>query len=423
ILVPNALAPDALAPGAPAPGDDPQASTAPGRASIAVMPFLDQETVAGARGGSGDGIAQDITTRLSKLRSLFVIAQGTLLALDERRFGPAAVGRALDVDYIVTGALRRQAGRLVATVELAETRTARVVWSEVYDRRQDDAFRMLDEIGDSLVASIAQQVEAAERNRAILKHPRSLNAWEAYHRGVWHMYRYSRPDNEQAQHFLEQAVALDPTFARAYAALSFTHFQNAFQRWREREAEIGRAFETAGQGLLVDEQDPAAHWAMGRALWLRGSRDQALRELETAVALSPSFAHGHYTLSFVHAQVGDPQAAVDFSDHSRLLSPFDPLLCAMLTTRALALVRLGRLEEAADWSAKAAARPNAFSHLRAITACLLALTDRGEEARTVAADVQALAPGYRVEDLLATFRFPPEVAEVFRTGARRVGMG
>ena len=136
---------------------------------------------------------------------------------------------------------------------------------------------MLDEIGNRIVASIANEIETIERNRAILRPPSSLDAWEAHHRGLWHMYRFNRADNERARHFFETAVRLDPTFARAYAGLSFTHFQNAFQGWAEREPEIDRAFEAAGQSLMVDDRDPAAHWAMGRALWLRGRQDQSVR--------------------------------------------------------------------------------------------------------------------------------------------------
>ena len=103
------------------------------------------------------------------------------------------------------------------------------------------------------------------------------------------------------------AVRLDPTFARAYAGLSFTHFQNAFQGWATRAPEIDRAFDAAGQSLMADDRDPAAHWAMGRALWLRGARTRRIAELEQAVDLSPNFALGHYTLAFVHSQSGDPQ--------------------------------------------------------------------------------------------------------------------
>jgi tetratricopeptide (TPR) repeat protein len=219
------------------------------------------------------------------------------------------------------------------------------------------------------------------------------------------------------------AARLDPAFARAYAGLSFTHFQNAFQRWAERERETDRAFETAGQSLFVDDRDPAAHWAMGRALWLRDHQEQSLVELERAVDLSPNFALGHYTLAFVHSQSGDPRAAIGSSDHSRRLSPFDPLMFGMLGVRAMAHVRLGQFEEAADWAVKAAARPNAHVHIQGIAAHCLALAGRLEEARAFAALIHRTLPQYRVDDFLAAFRFSPDAAVLFRKGARRIGIG
>jgi hypothetical protein len=78
------------------------------------------------------------------------------------------------------------------------------------------------------------------------------------------MYRFNKADNDQARHFFEMAIRLDPTFARAYARLSFTHWQNVFQGWTKREPEVDLAFETAGQSIMVDDRDPTAHWAMGR---------------------------------------------------------------------------------------------------------------------------------------------------------------
>src|SRR5690606_9687454 len=186
----------------------------------------------------------------------------------------------------------------------------------------DDIFLVLDEIGNRIVASIVSEIETLERNRAILLPPNSLDAWEAHHRGLWHMYRFTRTDNEQAQRFFETAVQLDPTFARAYAGLSFTHFQNSFQGWDRRETGIEKALEFAGQSIMAADRDPAAHWAMGRALWLRGSHDQSVVELEKSVDLSPNFAVGHYTLAFVNSHGGDARAAIESSDYSRHLSPF-----------------------------------------------------------------------------------------------------
>lgn len=396
--------------------------TSPRRASIAVMPFVERTAEASiAPGGPAGGLAHDLITRLAKLRSLFVIAQGTVFALSERLVGPEEAGRMLNVDYVVSGSLQRKGNRLTVTVELAETRTARVVWAEVFDQKVDDAFFVLGEIGDRIVASIANEIEMIERNRAMLKPPSSLDAWEAYHRGLWHMYRFNKADNERAQQFFQTAVRLDPTFARAYGGLSFTHFQNAFQGWTKREPEVDRAFDAAGQSLMADDRDPGAHWAMGRALWLRGHQDQSLIELEQAIDLSPNFALGHYTLAFVHSQAGDPRAAVNFSDHSRHLSPFDPLLFGMLGARAMALVRLKQFDEAAEWGLKAAARPNAHAHILAIAAYCLALAGRLEEARAQMAAIRKRFPGYRVDDFLTAMQFAPEGAELFREGARRIG--
>jgi DNA-binding SARP family transcriptional activator/Flp pilus assembly protein TadD len=390
----------------------------PRRASVAVMPFISRNTGLAMPGGRADGLAHDVITRLAKLRSLFVIAQGTVFALRERHIGPEEAGRMLNVDYVVTGSLQLKDKRLTVAVELSETRTARIVWAEVFNHRADDTFLVLDEIGNKIVASIASEIETIERNRAILRPPSSLDAWEAYHRGLWHMYRFSKAENERAQHFFATAVRLDPTFARAHAGLSFTHFQNAFQGWAKREPEIGRAFDTAGQSLMVDDRDPAAHWAMGRALWLHGRQDQSIVELERAIDLSPNFALGHYTLSFVHSQGGDPRAAVTFSDHSRHLSPFDPLLFGMLGARAMALVRLGQFEEAAEWGVKAAARPNAHAHILAIAAYSLALAGRLDEARTYMAEIHKTIRGYRVDDFLTAMQFDAEGVALFRKGAR-----
>ncbi|MBA2963845.1 transcriptional regulator [Ramlibacter sp. MAH-25] len=405
----------ALLPAAPPDMATDVATAAARRASLAVLPFSDRTPGPALRGGLGDGMARDIIARLSRLRSLFVIADGTMFALAERRVDPGDAGRRLDVDYVAAGWLRRGAdARLSVGVQLTETRSARVVWAQEYGGRLDDTFAVLDEIGDRIVVAIANQVEVAERNRAILKNPNSLNAWEAHHRGLWHMVRFHREDNEQARQFFQTAIRLDPTFARPHAGLSFTHFQDAFLGWRERAAAVEQAYAAAADGLMADEQDPASHWALGRALWLKSRHDEALGELRAAIDLSPSFALGHYTLGFVHAQSGDAGLAIEAADHARALSPLDPLLFGMLASRALALLRLGRFEEAADWAVRSAARPNAHVHIRAIAMFCLALAGRTQEAAATAAAIQQAHPGYGLADFNQAFQLGPDIALLVR---------
>ena len=129
----------------------------------------------------------------------------------------------------------------------------------------------------------------------------------------------------------------------------------------------------------------------------------------------------HYTLGFVQSQAGDPRSAIEATDYSRQLSPFDPLQFAMLATRALAHVRLEQFEEAADWAVRATARPNAHAHILAIATECLALAERHDEARGFVARIRSRLPRYGVEDFLRAFRFAPETQRMFRSGARKVG--
>ena len=162
------------------------------RASIAVMPFVDRTGVSDARGGLAEGLAHDIITRLAKLRVMFVIAHGSVFALGERNIGPEEAGRMLNVDYVASGSVQRRGDRLAIASELVETRSARIVWTDTFEYHAADALIALDDIGDNIVAAIAEEIEVTERNRAILRPPSSLDAWEAYHRGLWHMYRFNR---------------------------------------------------------------------------------------------------------------------------------------------------------------------------------------------------------------------------------------
>jgi DNA-binding SARP family transcriptional activator len=390
------------------------------RASVAIMPFAEVATIGTRR--LADGVTDDIITRLAKLRILFVIARGTTYALGERGVGAHEAGRILDVEYVVSGSVRADDRRIFVVVELAETRHATIVWREELDTSADETFAALDTIVDRVVAGIAEEIETAECSRAILRPPSSLDAWEAYHRGLWHMYKFNGEDNRHAADLFQRALRLDPTFARAWAGLSFTHFQNVFlDLTPDRRQQIDLALQAGRRSVDADDRDPAAHWAMGRALWLGGESSGSFAELERSVDLSPNFALGHYTLGFFHAQVGDPRAAIPALEHSRKLSPFDPLLFGMLASRAVSHLRLGEYQEAAEWASKAAGRPNAHVHILAITAACFVLAGRRDDALRVAARICERLPGYDVDDFLRAFRFDADTQVALGGSLRQIG--
>lgn len=390
-------------------------------ASVAVMPF--EELPPAGAGGFGRYLAHDATMRLAKLRSLFVIAPGSTSALDARGMGAEEAARVLDVDYVASGLLRRDGAHIVLSAQLVHTRSARVVWADELRATAAEPFEVLEELGNQLVAGIAGQVEQAERQRAVLKPPETLDAWEAHHRGLWHMYRFRREDNDLARHWFERAAQLEPSFSRPHAGLSFTYWQSAFQGWGDRERDTELAWRHAHEGLLADERDPTAHWALGRAFWLRGRTAESLAALKQSVLLSPNFSQGHYALAFVQMQSGDAAAAVVAADRARELSPFDPLAFAMLASRAIALLRLGQADEAAQWALHAIARPNAHLYIRAIAAHCLELAGRHDEAMRLARALREEQPGYRVADFLSAFRFDAEGEQLMRRAAAGLGLG
>jgi DNA-binding SARP family transcriptional activator len=233
--------------------------------------------------------------------------------------------------------------------------------------------------------------------------------------------------------------SLDPQAVRALAALFAGDFLEdleidrspAFSGWLTAQRRRFRGCHAALLEHLV-KSAPDDEVLGYLEQWLElAPFDQRVQELllnvlarrgQIRIDLSPNFALGHYTLAFVHSQAGDPHAAISSSDHSRRLSPFDPLLFGMLGARAMALVRLGRFEEAADWGVKAAARPNAHAHILAIAAFSLALAGRLDEARAYLASIHKSLPRYRVDDFLTAMQFAPEGERLFREGAKRIGM-
>src|SRR5262249_43008323 len=160
-----------------------------------------------------------------------------VFALGDHKIDPHEAGRLLKVEYVVTGSVRKANDRIVVKVDLVDTRNQHVRWAEEFECPASQAVTELDRIGNRIVAAVAEEIEGAERNRAMLKPPNSLDAWEAYHRGLWHMYRFNGADNARAEQLLRTAVKLDPTFSRAHAGLSFTHFQNAFLHRLDERAE------------------------------------------------------------------------------------------------------------------------------------------------------------------------------------------
>jgi DNA-binding SARP family transcriptional activator len=385
------------------------------RPTILVMPL----TATPADLGDANSITSDIIFGIAKLRSISVIAQGTAFSLRNR--SPAAAAALVNAQYVASGHLRRDGGRYLVSVELIEPKSGRLFWSDEFWCNADDSFSAPAPLAERIVSGLDTEIHLIERKRALLTPPASLDAWQAHHRGLSHAFRFTSGDIREAQRFFTKSIDLDPTFSRSYAGLSFTHFQSAFlQETREREREITLAFETAGQGLEADPSDPAVHWAMGRALWLRREHEGALNALDQSVRLSPSYALAHYALAMVHCQTGNPTRAIDAADVAAHLSPLDPMLFAIHGARTFALLRLGRVEEAAEFAVRGGQQPNAHVHAHAIAALTLATAGRIGEARSEWRRIISLRPDYNFEQFKDAFHLLDDLTGIYQRAAKLV---
>ncbi|MBX5460936.1 MAG: hypothetical protein IRZ28_07580 [Steroidobacteraceae bacterium] len=375
-----------------------------------------------AHGVLADGLTHEVITRIARARWLFVISRGSAFKFKAGPYDPRDVGRALGVRYIVQGEVRAIGEEISVHAILADAVTGQERWAEHLRRPLRDILTVQGEIAELIVGSVESEVEHAERHRAAVIAPANLDAWSAYYRGCWHMYRFTPADHELAEQFFRRSIELDPRSPRAYAGLSFIYFQRAFlELTAERDAEERRAINFAKEALMLDPRDPLGHWALGRAYLLSQDLGDAVDELETAVQLNPSSAVGQYSLAFALMQTGESNRSNDVVDKARRLSPYDMMTFAMYAVRAQNLAVLGRYGDAATFATRAARQPNAHYQVLAIAAYCNMLAENIEAARTFYEELRSIRPAYSTTDFFRAFRHqPPDNAKLIAGAFRQL---
>jgi TolB-like protein/DNA-binding SARP family transcriptional activator len=367
----------------------------PQKPSVAVLGF--EKLGEGDDGLLAEGLSVDLTSSLARLKGLFVIARASASRFRLADASAQDIGRQLGVRYLIHGSTRRLAGRLRVSVDLVECERGEQIWSEHFDRSLDDLFLVHDQIVDAIVSALEPEIEQAERERSRLLPTENLNAWECFHRAMWHTYRFTDADAQEAYRLLHRALQEDPSFARAHAGLSFTHFVRAFLHASEDvEGEVRQAVECARESVSLEPRDAIGHWSLGRALFLALSHDQALSAVDRALVINPNYAQGHYARGFIGCHSGLSREVYADLEMAQRLSPFDPLLFAMESCRAISLAVTGRPHEAVPWVVKSTQAPNAHVHIYTIAAACLQLAGQTEEAARNVRHVHEVRPGYRI---------------------------
>lgn len=366
----------------------------PDKPSIAVLPF-DNMSGDPEQEYFTDGVTEDIITALSKFHSFLVIARNSTFTYKGQAVNVGDVGRELGVRYVVEGSIRKAGNRVRVTAQLIEAASGNHVWAERYDRDLDDIFALQDEITETIVSAIEQEIGSVERTRATQKRPDSLEAWELLQRGLHHVWQMNREGLQAGADLLRQAIAKDPGFAQAHSQLAFTLMHQVFLGTTDDiEQALSDAETHTTEALKYDDRDSLAHEMQARILLIQQSFDEAVAEARRAVQFNPNSASANFALATVYHFADRHAEAVEWIDRASRLSPKDPRHYVHLLGKGSILCELGRPEEGIELLRRAVSMPHGDPRTALFLARYLAEAGLIEEAQKAAARMLELNPDF-----------------------------
>jgi serine/threonine-protein kinase len=281
----------------------PSDAEAPRVPSVAVLPMVNTSGDLENEHFS-DGLTDELIGVFSKVSGIAVTGRTSSFALKGKNLGVRAIADLLHVEHVLEGSVRRAGDRLKVRVQLVNA-DERVLWSESYDRRLEDVFAVQEEIAQAVVRALEMKLGAGRE--LVRPATTDLEAYDLYLKGRHLCRRWSPEDMHGAIGYLEQAVARDPSFARAHAWLSNAHWLLVVMRWdtqlNEHARRARRAREHADRALALDPLLAEAHWAMAQLLFAADWNAAAAEiAFQRAMLLDPGFEEAHhlYGLCILH---------------------------------------------------------------------------------------------------------------------------
>jgi TolB-like protein len=271
------------------------------------------------------GYVQDMIAELARFPSVGVIAAESTFALESAGHDDAGIGRRLAVEYLLKGSLRRSARSLRLNVQLVQLASGQHLWAERYDVPHEELFAVQDEIAakvaNALTARIDQTVLGASRRRKITK----LSAYECWLRGMECLQRGTIDADDEARAFFEQALVVDPQYARAQAGLSLSHFNEwSCQAWGCWEAKEKAAYECAQRAEALDPEDCIVQVIMAKIEQYRRQHGLAEARYRRALRLAPNDAFVLIQITGGFALLGETDLAVELGERALALNPLGP---------------------------------------------------------------------------------------------------
>ncbi len=296
----------------------------PDKPAIAVLPFVNM-------GGNSeqeyfvDGITNDIITDLSEFKFLFIIASTSTFTYKGKPVKVQEVAEELGVRYVLEGSVQWAGDRVRINAQLIDATTGKHLWAERYEKDTQRLFDIQDEIVETIVATLASEVDAEERERVARKRPGNLDAYDLWLRGRNAWFGFTKEANAKAGELFDKAIDLDPNWARPYGYMAWVHVNNSRFGWSENpENSMEIALEWAQKCFALDPNDYKTHWTLGIVHLHLRDFELAKAGYERALALNSNDADFLAEMAIALTYMGRPEQAISQLKKAMRMNPRHP---------------------------------------------------------------------------------------------------
>jgi adenylate cyclase len=380
------------------------------RPTLVVLPFANM-TGDPEQDYFADGITEDLTTSLTRMRWLSVIARNSAFTYKGRAVDVRQVGRDLGARYVLEGSIRRGGDRLRITGQLVDTATGSQLWADRFDGAASDVFDLQDKVTQNVAGAIEPRLLLTEVERVRQKPVESLAAYDVYLRALWHSHRQSNEGTLAALPLLKTAMRLEPDAGLLWAMAAYCESQRCYQGWTDPPGDPAEATRLARGALARSPTDPDVLWRCGFSMvHCGGDLQQCQPLMEQALLANPNSVQALVHAGWVRIYAGEfDRAAAAFLECMRL-SPLDPV--SYMFTSGMAASRLfqGDFAGALDWGRQALVKNTSSLTIQRLMATAHVALGQVEEARALIAEALALNPNLRVSlSRASAFRFIPGI--------------
>jgi TolB-like protein/class 3 adenylate cyclase len=397
----------------------------PDKPSLAVLPFQNM-TGDAEQDYFVDGIVEEITTAISRLPWLFVIARNSSFAYKGKSPDLRQVGRELGVRYVLEGSVRKAGNLVRITGQLIDTASGAHIWADRFGGALDDIFELQDQVASSVVGAIEPKLRLSEIERASRKLTGIAGAYDLYLRALPQFHAWTPEGHLEATRLSLRALELDFSYSPAAALVGWCRVIQRSHGWAAlSEADRDEAVRLARRAIETGRDDPDALWMAGQVVaFFAGEHAAAASAIDRALALNPNSAHAWMVGGWVQCMLNKPDSAIDSLRRGLRLSPLDPLGWMFKNWLALAHLVAGRYEDAMEWVDQSLREQPRYIHAVRTKVVLCAQLGRITEAHDWLSRVLELQPQLTVTGfrMLAGMRFSPELMGVYVEGLRRAGL-